>query len=471
MRNKGLLFLVIILLLSRLLFIGSGLNVLEPDEWDYQNIAQSLETNPWPVWHDKPYLEKHFSFIYIAYYFGKAFPWLFTIGPYVNLRLISVLADLGLLISSYFILKKLSNDQKLIISTLLFFIFIPLHWFYARSGTYEVWFSFFSSIFLLSFMRWKANPLKQNSYLMGLIWGLAVLAKHINVLFLILPLVYFINFYKDKKIKAYNFISFCLASFLVLLIGLLPVLWQWSEFINQYIGVPQSFFILNPKAFLAIWLEYLKKSWYWLSPPVLILIGLGLIRLFQKRINYILLVFLVCCIYLGIYYVTPRSFFILIPLLPMIMLYALEFIDAKLSVSKFNLIIILFFLTQIPFSLKAYDSTRHYAFEKAKKAIIKYQKENPNFKVYTTIDPIKVTRSFPFKVDYLNQQASSSAIILADRVQSELMFNFSEAQFKIARSQYLEIEKNYQAKEIIYDPYPHFPTSLKDNVFKIFILP
>jgi len=276
-KNTFLMILLLIFLATRLLFLGSGLNVLEPDEEDYRQIAQSA-ANGWPLyWQGKPYFEKFPLFIYLGFFLGEAFPRLFRIGPYVNLRLISIISCFGLALLFLKYINRKINKEVAFVST-LFLILNPLLLFYSRQGTYESFYLFFGFLFFYFFEKYKKQINLKRGLFLAVLLALAVLSKHINILLLALPGFYFLKAFVKKNRDDIYFLTIILLSLLFAILPLLPVyLYSKSLILDQFIGVPRQFFIKNPRTFLAIFWEYLKVSPFWLSWPIFIGSFLGIV--------------------------------------------------------------------------------------------------------------------------------------------------------------------------------------------------
>lgn len=434
---SSLVLLVTILLSTRLPNIGSGLNVMEPDEWDYQHIAQSLSYSAWPTWHGELFLSKYPAFIFLGYWIGKSFPWLFTLGPYVNLRLVSVIADLGLLITLFYILRHLRFDLKIIVPTLILFLFIPLHWFYARSGTYEIWYNFFAALFFLAFLKWQEKPTIHKSVSTGSTFTLAVLAKHINILLGPVFLVYLHQHRHAVRSYVKPLITVAVSAIVTLIIALLPLLNNPQKFYVQYVSLYRDFFVFHPKAFIFIWWEYIKLFSYWLSLPVVVFAFLGFHLILKRPAShlYLITVLLVDLFYLGIYYINPRSFIILLPWLTILVAFGIRHISILLKLNSLVWpIIIASVLLTINQGLVAYHSTLHTAYESTLSLVNQLKSTYPHLSVYDAVQTKKTAASLTaYEVKLPSANATQSAIVMTDTLHAPLMLNLTEPEYEGSR--------------------------------------
>lgn len=470
MKKKLLIFtFLFIFLLTRLLYLNSGLNVIEPDEQDYQEIAFSAAKG-WPLyWQGKPYFEKFPLFIYLGFGVGKLAPWLFELGPYVNLRIISVLSSLGLSILFFEFLKKRIGISAAFIS-LLFLLLNPLFLFYSRQGTFEAFFLFFGFLFFFFFDRFYKKLNYKRALFLGFLLGLAMLAKHINSLLFILPAYHFFVNLRRKKPKSSPSKFFWIGALggVVTLLALLPVYLYSKDLISeQYVGILGQFFIRNPKTFIAILWEFLKLSPYWQSWPIFIGGGMGvLIGLikFKRNIN-VLLVLVIGALYINSYYITPRSY---IFILPYFMIMFANVIDklGKINMGK-ALIAVMLFITLIQAKV-AFDSTRH---QGLKRMLDKTQEllSIESQPVYATFEQDKLAQISGLDIKLLTYGATQSGIILTDERKSELMLSLTEPEWQKAKETIEWIKANQKPVFNIKDPYPHFPGSNKGNQFSIYL--
>lgn len=484
MKRKLLIIVSILalILVTRLPGINSGLNVLEPDEWDYQSIAQSLNHKDWPEWHNKIYLDKHFSFIYGAYEIGRIFPITIEAGPYINIRLISVLADILFCICLLNIFRQLRLSTPTAIFSLLIVIFIPIHWFFARMGTYEMLFVAFGTLFLTSFFSWIKKRDRKSLIATSVTFALSMTAKHINVL---LGIVFVFPFIKALlSIKAggknnyFPFIKlatvFIVAAILYLILLTPMILKSPTEFLKHYFGTYGQFFIFNPKTFLAISWEYLKVSPTWLGLPVMTLVVIGIWGAIRRKDSLglsLVLGLVVSFAYLCCYFINDRSFMIVFIWISIMAGIGLGEIAKRTSKIKFYLIAVLMMVgTFIP-GWTAYQSTLHTAREVALQTLVEVAESYPSLRVYTTLDYQKTAESTPgVQISLLDNTATGSAIVLTDKLQSTNMLNLSEKPFVEAREVRKYIEQNYQPVYKLVDPLPHFPWDLGGNEYQIFVI-
>ncbi|MDZ7586650.1 MAG: glycosyltransferase family 39 protein [Patescibacteria group bacterium] len=466
--KKLLTVLIVLSLITRLIYLGSGLNVIEPDEQDYQEIAGSA-VNGWPLyWQGSPYFEKFPLFIYLSYFLGKTIPSLFVWGPYVNLRLISVAAFIGLIWLFFKYLNK-KIDATTAFITCLFLLFNPLMLFYSRQGTYELFYLFFGFAFFYFFDQWeKLLSLKKTIILSGLL-ALAVLAKHINFLLYILPGFYLIkNLFSQDKARPRRFLLIILSSSTLIFLALLPVyLYSEALITQQFLGVPQQFFITHPRTFLSILAGNIKLAPFWLSWSLAIGGFIGIIvslRNFKKYQN-VLIVFFAGFIYINSYYITPRSFIFIVPYL----LLSLAIPIQKLKVSiPGRITLILLLIVTIAQSGSAFLSTLHQGVEKSLARAISLHQQY-QLPIYSTFEEKKLSSIAKVPINLLNQSATNSGIIITDERKTDLMLALTEPAYQSAKKNYDWIKSHAAPVWEYIDPWPHFPGSIKSNVFRIYI--
>src|SRR3989344_3963475 len=459
---------------SRLYALGGGLNVLEPDEWDYQHIAGSLRNYSWPRWHGEVFLSKYPAFVFLGYGLGLAFPQLFRWGPYVNLRLIAVFSDAVFLVAMGLLLRRYHISKLLTVMTLLICLFILLHWFYSRTGTYEMWHMAFAAVSLLTFVKWREKPTQRNSVWMGITSALALLAKHVNVLLLIsyaaLVFIKWRDFRRDLRLIILSGAS----TIVTLIIGLLPLLYYRNQFYAQFFRLYEGFFVFQPRAFVAIWWEYFKLSPYWLSWPIVGLSLLGLVTLVKnyKRWPEIILLIVVEVMYLGSYYINARSFVLVLLIIMVLVGWGLERLQRSLrSACQITTVVVLLLSAMFLQGRIAFESSLHISYEKALETIRLIKKEKATYSIFDTIDPKKTAGSLPeYSVRLLNKEATRSAIVLADELKTPLMLNLTEPEFRQARETFQIIRQKYSPQVIINDPWPHFPGSDKNNAYSIYVI-
>src|SRR3989344_4720586 len=418
---------------SRLYALGGGLNVLEPDEWDYQHIAGSLRNYSWPRWHGEVFLSKYPAFVFLGYGLGLAFPQLFRWGPYVNLRLIAVFSDAVFLVAMGLLLRRYHISKLLTVMTLLIGLFIPLHWFYSRTGTYEMWHVAFAAVSLLTFMKWR-------------------------------------DFRRDLRLIILSGAS----TIVTLIIGLLPLLYYRNQFYAQFFRLYEGFFVFQPRAFVAIWWEYFKLSPYLLSWPIVGLSLLGLVTLVKnyKRWPEIILLIVVEVMYLGSYYINARSFVLVLLIIMVLVGWGLERLQRSLrSACQITTVVVLLLSAMFLQGRIAFESSLHISYEKALETIRLIKKEKATYSIFDTIDPKKTAGSLPeYSVRLLNKEATRSAIVLADELKTPLMLNLTEPEFRQARETFQIIRQKYSPQVIINDPWPHFPGSDKNNAYSIYVI-
>jgi len=468
-KNTFLMILLLIFLATRLLFLGSGLNVLEPDEEDYRQIAQSA-ANGWPLyWQGKPYFEKFPLFIYLGFFLGEAFPRLFRIGPYVNLRLISIISCFGLALLFLKYINRKINKEVAFVST-LFLILNPLLLFYSRQGTYESFYLFFGFLFFYFFEKYKKQINLKRGLFLAVLLALAVLSKHINILLLALPGFYFLKAFVKKNRDDIYFLTIILLSLLFAILPLLPVyLYSKSLILDQFIGVPRQFFIKNPRTFLAIFWEYLKVSPFWLSWPIFIGSFLGIVlsfKNFARNLSWLLLL-LIGGIYINSYYVNARSFIFIIPYL---MIGLSLFLQKLKKIKLYKLILIMLLVFTALQAKISFESTLHKGVE-ASLERVKQVKRQTDLPVFATFEEDKLSEIAGFDIRLLTSEASQSAIILIDQRKTELMLNLESPEYQEAEKTLDWILENKKPIWGYNDSRPHFPATALPNKFQIYMTP
>lgn len=472
MKNSRLLIIILLTLfiVTRLSFLNTGLNIIEPDEQDYQAIATSA-ANGWPLyWQGQPYFEKFPLFIYLGYFLGKAFPILFTWGPYVNLRLIAVLSSFGLTWLFFNYLRKRLDFTSAFLST-VFLLLTPLLLFYSRQGTYEAFFLFFGFLFFYFFDQYKNQLNPKKVFILAGLLTLAVLAKHINILLFILPGFHTLKLFLKTGLKsrlAWQYLLIPCFSLLAITLILLPVyLYSPALIIDQFIGVSQQFFITHPKTFFSILINFLKLSPYWLSWPVIVLSLAGLVyslKLLHQSLNH-LLVLAIGLLYINSYYITPRSFIFIVPYLLISLGYAISYLK---NIQLGRIILVFMLLISIFQAKIAFSATRHHGVE-ASLDKIKTLYQQTSLPIYSTFEADKLTDITQLPISLLSPQATNSGIILTDKRKTELMLALSEPDWQAAKFTLDWIETHSQPVWQYRDPLSHFPGANLSNTFSIYV--
>ena len=471
-QNLFLLILLTVLLVTRLPFLGSGLSVIEPDEEDYRQIAQSA-ANGWPLfWEGKPFFYKFPLFIYLGYFIGKLFPFIFALGPYLNLRLIAVISFIGLTYLFYkYIGKKL--DRTTALWSTLFLILTPITLFYSRQGTFETFYLFFGFWFFKKFSEEKDRLDNNKVLILGGLLGLAILTKHINILLISFPMFYLIKgliILKRKRFK--KILPFTVIIVLALsLVGftLLPVyIYSKPLITEQFIGSPRQFFIGHSRAFLGTFWEYMKISPYWLSWPIFLgsIAGVWLsLKKWRNNIDY-LLVLGIGLIYINSYAITPRSYVFIVPYLIIGLAFLIQLLKDKSWGKLFLTLLIIITAIQ---SKTAFDSTRHSGVEQLLNNL-KDEYVHEELPVYATFEEDKLSVMAGLPINIVTWEATKSGYILTDQRKTELMLSLSEPEWIEARRIYEWLKANQTPIWVFNDPWPHFPGTDKGNKFRIYKL-
>lgn len=467
-RRLFILLLVSLFLFSRLPRLDSGLNVLEPDEEDYREITATVEQG-WPLyWQGKPYFEKYPFYIYTSYLVGKLIKPMGDLGPYVHLRLVSISASLGLAVLFYLYLKSKRDEMTATVTT-LFLLLHPLVLFYSRQGTYELFFLFFGFLFVYAWQQFREKLTGKRLVLLGFLLFAAIIAKHINVLLLVIPALHFVDGLRRRnRQQMISAVVIVGIGGLFLFGSLLPVYLYSKELVfGQFIGGPSSFFISSPKGALANVWEYLKRASYWESWPIffgtLIALPVSLRKFSQNKTE--LALFCVGWLYLAVFYVVPRSYIFFVPY-SLLLLGELIHLLLKRPVGKIA-IVVMIVLTLFS-SEQAFLSTLHQGVE-ITLARAKELHQLSNVPVYATFEDDKLTELFDYPVTFLTDEATKGGIILTDERKTELMLDLSEPEYQEAHKVLQLVGDNYSPAFTYNDPYPHFPGSSKGNTLRIYV--
>jgi len=470
-----LLLLIGIFLVSRLWKLNSGLNLLEPDEWDYQNISQSFAKSAMPTWKGLPYLEKFPLFVFLGFLVErliKATTWL---GPYGNLRLISVISN-GLVALLMFFWLKRRVRFALTLGTTFLFILTPVVLFYSRVGTLDSFASFFAVLSFYFFANSLENlSLKKAIWLASLI-TLAILAKQVNLILLALPVsLLFYEWVSKRRISWKQIlIIFFVFLFLGSILGLIGLL-QKQTSPTAIVSLGEKFLVISPIQAFTQLVVYVQKSNYWLGLPILIWLSLGMFlavtKRYREKIIWLMAGVILTWIVLLAFYgrVTPRNLLAGIPFL--LMLASLGYDQylikktGKIVFLGFSIIILLL----IPKSYEAWKSGNHDGVEKAVSEVKKIIKQNPQLPVFATFDQEKISELIGQPVFFLTPEATQAGIILTDIRKTELMLNLTEPEFTEAKAVLRLIEKDSQPVWQLVDNQPYFPGTNLGNQFKIYV--
>lgn len=466
-------------LLSRLGGIGSGLNLLEPDEWDYQNIAQSFAAGWPPTWKGEPYLEKFPVYVFLGFLLDRWFHFTQWAGPYVNLRLISVLANGATAWLLFRFLHKQSGKNVAFIGTSLYLL-SPVILFYSRVGTLESLASLAAIWFWVHFTNQRQTKTVLPLVISGLLLVLALMVKQINLIVFGAPFGLLAWHLVEKQEKTRSWWQQILLPLVIggVGVGVILVGVNWLQSLvhaRQLVSLGGRFLVTSPKQMLAQEVVYAQKSVDWLSWAVLIwlTIGIGLAVWRRRQQREVWLaggVILAWVALLGLYgRVTPRNLFAGVPFLFILAGLGFGWLTPRwqklLLVGGLGLIVGL-----LPQAWVAFGSGRHQGVEQISQKAAQLKRENPALPLFATFDQEKLTGLTGYPVSFLTDEATRGGIILTDERKTELMLNLSEAPYQQAQLVLTIINRDYQPVWQYHDPYPHFPGSRKDNQFFLYLI-
>jgi hypothetical protein len=312
-----LVFLFSLWVATRFYHLKSGLHLLEPDEWEYLQIAHSFKNSWVPLWHGQPYFLQLPLFPLLAHgvNFKSVTSWWGHFGP---VRIISVLAS-GLYSFWAYRISRQFFTRRVALWTSALWLITPLLWFYSRQGTPDFLALAFSWGGVYYFLRAIQKRKVSLSILAGVWFALGILAKTNAVIFLSLPAVWFLvslptdqlwRFPTEQLRRIFlfftkrsprrsrssspqfpppettapvvyrtSFITLATIGLIVFLILLPLYLIFKHQFITGISTHPRLFLVTHLRANLALLWEYLKIFPWWFSRPVVGLIGMGLVIL------------------------------------------------------------------------------------------------------------------------------------------------------------------------------------------------
>jgi 4-amino-4-deoxy-L-arabinose transferase-like glycosyltransferase len=498
------LFICLLFFLSRFYSLDTDFHFLEPDEADYQLVAEGFLKPGWPQLRGKPYVENFPLFPFLTAQLIKVFN---PAGKFVAIRTLSIIGNFLVGVGLYFYWRSKNNPKAGLISAVVFWL-LPLSVFYSRTGTQEMFFMGLSFLGLILFMRLNSEK-KIFPILSAVLVALSVLTKTNAVVFLLTPLILLIlspNKYIRRTITFYKIsisISVILFSTFFLFFG--------KEFINQSKYLPSSHLLplTNLKVHLATLSIYINNLSYYLSSLVLILLLIGLFKLifeyFSLRSHFILLLktylhsikllikshknlenikqtilnislpnqgsqitieitalLIPPLIFLLLFNFSPRYFVLILPSLTLLSVHGFRLLPFK----KYNSLLLLFI---IPFSYHAWFATNHISIRELKKEVENLLQTNINYPVYSTVDPEKLSFYFQMPVSLLSQKAYEKGIIITDKQKTELFANFTQPQYQEMAS-VVSCLPDAKIQYINSDIYSHFPLNSNGNTFKIYLI-
>ncbi len=316
--------ILVVLTLLKLYQINGGFVPSEPDERNYLDIVRNFRNGPLPnydgivLFHSPPF------FHYLGFLIS------FIVDGYFAIRLVSLLASLGLGITILFYLKSRFTFPIAAFASGLFLV-LPITVFYSRLGLIEMLISFFAFSYIVSFqIAWEKNSFKWAS-VSGVALGLGLITKYSILPLLGVPVVVcgleiLSQIIKTKSLKFLLFKEFIRKNLLIVVLGLTAlVIFAPVTYFNYSLN-PFEFktqikqdFALGGRTFeLPVVMSYLQAIPSFFTWSVVGLFVLGIIRGLKSWRQYLpifLSIVLLTYALLKIALYTPRYFVILVPFL------------------------------------------------------------------------------------------------------------------------------------------------------------
>lgn len=242
------------------------------------------------------------------------------------LRLLSVFSGLGLLIAIYFLVKKIFDERKAIIATLVYLL-LPFALFYDRLGIMETLTVALLTFALLFQFKLLKNDSLKSAILMGVFLGLANLTKQSGQIGYVLIVFILPGWIFAEKINRKKLLKLISKTSVGILLGaLITNILRFSKNFNEYTNFKPA--RLNDWS-LANLSESLNNtfnnltaigSWLksWLTLPIFVLLVTGIlitILVFKRKAFYLLPIFVIPIVLQAVVATDlfPRYFLILIP--------------------------------------------------------------------------------------------------------------------------------------------------------------
>jgi len=456
MKEKKLfLFLLLALFfLSRFLFIDSGLNLLEPDESDYQFVSDGFAKG-WPILRGELYFEQFPLFHFLAYLLS----FLKILGPYVPVRFLSIVGTLLVGISLYLWAKEKLSSKAALWTAAIFWL-IPLSLFYSRSGTLDMLMLGFLSVSFYFFEKRNSQE-KKWGILAGIFFTLGSLTKNTALVFLIYYSLSLL--FNRNQVKKFFWFAFSATASILLSYG--P---YWYFFKNtDTTSTAANMFsrhllpLTNIKVHLATFWIYIAKAGFYISWPIIFLFIFG-VFVSLKKINKTSGIFLKAVPWLVFIFLFDHSARYFLLLAPAVSLFA----GFALSQIKPSFLKMVFIFLILPASYTAFSSTLHQGVEKSACQVLALNKNVP---IYTTFDPEKFERTVGKETSLLENEATQSGIVVVDQRKTELMLSLTEPPFKEAKKILKWLKENKKPVWEYNDSHPHFPATTLPNKFQIYL--
>lgn len=393
-----LLGISLLFLVTRLLFLNSGLYFVEPDEWSWDSASESFYHSFIPKVAGRYLFDQIPLFELLAFLVSFVIKDSLFPRTFLDIRLVSVLASAVVALVLYRYLKQKVGVRAGLWGVLLF-ILVPLSLFYSRYGGREMLLILFSLLFYWSFENLRSSERKIGPVLRsGVFLGLAIYAKLTALIFLAVPLAYLaLAFISEFRLlqTGFNAVSIKLkwerkwfdqAWVNLLLVGVALVMTALA--FVPFLLVNATF--LRDRLYLVIFSHgssslfgklqilstYLTKPVYWLTLTGVLLVILGVIwvvrtnlRKWQDLLFFTILTlgFLVTNEARARYFAVSLPFLIILASLGMVFLTDLV---AKRFKKAGWLVPLLVLATILPSTWKAIESTNHSGFEQAVKILV-----------------------------------------------------------------------------------------------------
>lgn len=392
-----LAFLGSVFLWTRLVYLNSGVNFAEPDEWSYDIASKSLSEKLLPEVAGRPLLEQTPIFEYIGYFINfliadQEFP-----RTFISIRLISVISSFVLAVALFYYLAKKENVRVGVLSLILF-TFTPITLFYSKLGLREMLLITVIFLFFVVYERFLQSSFNfKLACLSGVLLGFAVAVKNTALVFLPIPFLFltlslFEKVVLEKGKNEETRFSFKLSkkwtksltvNGVVLLLGvLIPSLLLLPNFLSNPTLFKDRIFLTLFSHNLDGGLQKLKTLVYyfnhlefWLSIGVILLLAIGILRVLVRReFKWTLAVIFMLPIIFFLTSNEPRGrYFVLLS--PFIIIFASLGFDFLLGL-KFSrnlfvrgVLISAVILSILPSSRVALESTNHTVLEQSVKLI------------------------------------------------------------------------------------------------------
>ena len=492
-RNSEAILLLILVLtvLGRFYQLSGGVVLGEPDEVTHQELVDSFRDSPWPQSSGGPWYYELPFFPFTAYLLSFVLP-----DRYLSLRVVSVVASSLLIFGIYLFLKKKVSVRAAFWGALIFSL-SPFSIFYSRVGMLDATVVAFSTLSLIFFDLSRREGRISYSILAGLFLGLGILTKYSALVFLIVPILFFL-FSSARKTLAVvrregvlrldlGSTIFLLTTFLVVLPVFITIFWHDRYLFKLHLltnlGLLRDHWWAQSQSFGLIGnRDFLGNILWWTTWPVALLSLLGLLVLIRNFKSWYIFSSYIPIVVLGLFYKTPfypRYFLLIIPFLSILSALLFEKIADQFTKKGhprlFWFTAALFVFLILPTSYEAFRSSRHNLIEDSaayvnstvgakNKDLWVFSTYWPNFytfliqgsKVGWLADSGWETSAF---VDSQNLSSleiiknSPAVVLIEDLYSPDPKFKNPSSRLN-ARSQ---IQKGYSPIKIIEDNQPNFP--------------